>query len=97
MVGVGEVMTKQDLIRKMAEEAKITRAQAGEALNAFLDGVREGLEIDGSVTLVGFGTFKVKELGEREGRNPSTGEAISIPSRRVVRFAAGKNLKVSMN
>jgi DNA-binding protein HU-beta len=87
-------MTKAELIEKMAKDAKISKAAAGEALNSFMGNVTQALKKKNSkVTLVGFGTFKKVYRKTRKGRNPQTGEQIKIKGRNTVTFKAGKTLK----
>ena len=87
-------MTKAELIEKMAKDAKISKAAAGEALNSFMGNVTKALNKRNSkVTLVGFGTFKNVYRKTRKGRNPQTGEQIKIKGRNTVTFKAGKTLK----
>ena len=87
-------MTKAELIEKMAKDAKISKAAAGEALNSFMGNVTKALKKRNSkVTLVGFGTFKNVYRKTRKGRNPQTGEQIKIKGRNTVTFKAGKTLK----
>jgi nucleoid DNA-binding protein len=86
-------MTKAELISKMAASAKISKAAAGKALDAFLGGVKTSLKKEERVTLVGFGTFSVSKRKARKGRNPRTGKEIKIPARKVPKFTAGKAFK----
>ena len=87
-------MTKAELIEKMAKDAGISKAAAGNALNSFVDGVTKALKKkDGKITLIGFGTFSKVRRKTRKGRNPRTGEAIKIKARNAVKFKAGKKLK----
>ena len=86
-------MTKADLIEKMANDAGITKAAAGTALDSLITNVSKALKKkDGKVTLVGFGTFSKVRRKARKGRNPQTGEEIKIKARNVVKFKAGKKL-----
>jgi DNA-binding protein HU-beta len=85
-------MNKAELIAKIAEDAGITKTQANTALDSFVEAVAKTLNDGGKVTLVGFGTFSVSERTARNGRNPQTGEAITIQARKVARFKAGKEL-----
>ena len=96
-------MNKSELIDAMADTAGLTKDKAVAALNAFVKVVENTLsnsELDikeQNVTLVGFGTFSVKERAERKGRNPQTGEEILIKSARIPSFKAGKSLKDAVN
>ena len=89
-------MNKGDLIAKIATDAKISKAQAGEALESFLGAVTSTLKKGDKVTLVGFGTFSVSKRAARNGRNPQTGKAIKIAARKVARFKAGKELSAKV-
>ncbi len=86
-------MTKAELIEKIASTAKMTKADAGRALDATLEAIKGALKKGQKVTLVGFGTFSVSKRKARTGRNPQTGKAIKIPAMKVPRFTAGKALK----
>ncbi|AIT10211.1 transcriptional regulator HU subunit alpha [Candidatus Francisella endociliophora] len=86
-------MNKSELVSFMATEAGVTKGDALNLLDAFIDGVSSALKSGDSVTLVGFGTFQVKERSAREGRNPKTGETIKIAASKVPSFKAGKGLK----
>lgn len=90
-------MNKQDLIAKVAKDAGLTKVSAGAAVDSFLEGIAKSLKKDGSVTLVGFGTFKTSIRKARTGRNPQTGAAVKIPRRKVARFSAGKALRDRLN
>ena len=85
-------MNKGDLINKIADDAGLSKAQAGAALNAVLDSVTGTLKGGGKVTLVGFGTFSVSQRAARTGRNPQTGAEIQIKAKNVVKFKPGKEL-----
>lgn len=86
-------MTKAELTAKMAEKAGIARATAEKALNGLISAISQALAEDQKVTLVGFGSFDVASRAKREGRNPRTGQPITIPSSKAVRFKAGNKLK----
>jgi len=86
-------MTKADLVARMADDAGLTKGAAEKALNGFIAAVEDALTAGDKVTLVGFGTFEVAERAEREGRNPRTGETLTIPASKVVRFKPGNKLK----
>ncbi|MGL6022442.1 MAG: HU family DNA-binding protein [Chitinophagaceae bacterium] len=85
-------MNKGELIARIAENADITRKEATDALEAFTDAVAKTLKNDDKITLVGFGTFSKTERAARQGRNPRTGETITIDAKKTVRFKAGKEL-----
>ena len=85
-------MTKSELINTIAE-AGLTRKDAGIALDAALNAIGDKLAAGEDVSIVGFGSFTVKDRPEREGRNPSPGEKITIAASRSVGFKAGKALK----
>jgi DNA-binding protein HU-beta len=88
-------MNKGDLIDKMAKDAGVTKAAAGDALNAFMDAVKSTLQKGDKVTLVGFGTFSVSKRSARTGRNPQTGKEIKIAAKVVAKFKAGAELAAS--
>ena len=90
-------MNKGDLINKLAEDANLSKAQATEALNCVINSISETLKDGTKVSLLGFGTFMAAERKARMGRNPKTGEAISIPSKTVVKFKPGKELMSNLN
>lgn len=85
-------MNKAELITKIAEDAGISKRQAGAALGAFVEGVAKTLKKGNKLTLVGFGTFSVSKRAARKGRNPQTGETIKIKAKKVARFKASKDL-----
>ncbi|UHD15338.1 HU family DNA-binding protein [Thiocapsa bogorovii] len=86
-------MNKSELIEKMADAADISKAAAAKALDAFTDGVAGALKEGGTVSLIGFGTFAVKERAARTGRNPQTGATIEIKASKTPSFKAGKAFK----
>jgi DNA-binding protein HU-beta len=88
---------KSELIEAIAKTADISKATAGDALDATLSTIKVALKKEQSVTLVGFGTFKVSRRAARTGRNPRTGEAIEIKAAKVPKFSAGKALKDAVN
>lgn len=90
-------MNKGDLIQAIAEKADMTIAEAGRALNATLESIREGLQKGDTVSLVGFGSFAVNKRAARNGRNPRTGETMSIAARNQPSFKPGKGLKEAVN
>jgi DNA-binding protein HU-beta len=86
-------MNKSDLIELMAESAEISKASASKALDALTDGIAGALKSGDTVSLIGFGTFTVKERAARTGRNPQTGATIEIKASKTPSFKAGKALK----
>lgn len=90
-------MNKSDLIDAIADSAGISKASAGDALNGALAAIKDALKKNESVTLVGFGTFKVGNRAARTGRNPRTGAAIKIKAAKVPKFTPGKALKDAVN
>lgn len=90
-------MTKAELVEFIAEQADLTKADAGRALEAVMEGITSGLKKSGKVTLVGFGTFTAKKRDARTGRNPQTGETVKIEARVVSGFKAGSKLKDALN
>lgn len=90
-------MNKSELIDAIASEADISKASAGRALDSMINSITGALAKGDSVSLVGFGTFGVKERAARTGRNPQTGETIQIKAATVPGFKAGKALKDAVN
>ena len=86
-------MNKSDLIEKMAEAGDIPKATAGRVLDALTDEIALALKNGDTVSLIGFGTFSVKERAARTGRNPQTGATIEIAASKTPGFKAGKALK----
>ncbi|MBQ3142564.1 MAG: HU family DNA-binding protein [Bacilli bacterium] len=90
-------MSKTQLVEFIAAKAGLTKADAGRALDATLEGIQTGLKKEGKVALVGFGTFSAKKRAAREGINPLTKKAIKIPAKTVASFKAGSKLKDALN
>jgi DNA-binding protein HU-beta len=90
-------MNKTELIEAVAKDANITKADAGKAVGALTDAITSALKKGDSVTIIGFGTFKVSERAARTGRNPQTGKEIKIAARKAPGFTAGKALKDAVN
>ena len=86
-------MSKAELVEKIADQAKLTKVDAERALNAFITVVTASLKEGEDVALVGFGTFSIGDRAERQGRNPQTGDVITISAKKVVKFKPGKALK----
>jgi DNA-binding protein HU-beta len=90
-------MNKAELIDHIAEQAELPKASAARALDAMIGAIQMTLKNGGSVSLVGFGTFDTSKRAGRTGRNPRTGEAITIESATVPKFRPGKALKDALN
>ena len=90
-------MNKSELIDAMAKSAGLTKKDTEAALKAFVENVSIALEKGDDVSLIGFGTFSVGVRGERKGRNPKTGETITIAASKSPKFMAGKALKDKVN
>ncbi|RGG77073.1 MULTISPECIES: HU family DNA-binding protein [unclassified Clostridium] len=90
-------MNKTELVAAIAEKTELSKKDAEKALKAFTDVVAEELKKGEKVQLVGFGTFEVAEREAREGRNPRTGETMTIAASKSPKFKAGKALKDSLN
>ncbi len=86
-------MNKAELVGLVADQAGLSKADAGKAVEAVLGGITSALAGGDSVSLVGFGTFSVAERGPRTARNPRTGETIDVPASKAPKFKAGKALK----
>ena len=90
-------MNKSELVDAIADASDISKSSASRALDAAVDAVTAALKNGDSVSLVGFGTFSVKQRAARKGRNPRTGEEIQIAAATVPGFKAGKGLKDAVN
>jgi DNA-binding protein HU-beta len=90
-------MNKAELIEAIASGSKLTKADSGRALDAFLEATSKALKKGDKLTLVGFGTFSVTKRPARVGRNPKTGKAIKIAAKKVAKFKAGAALAKIVN
>ena len=90
-------MNKTELIAAVAQKAELSKKDAEKAVAAVFGGIEEALKAGEKVQLIGFGTFEVRERAAKEGRNPRTGETMTIPASKVPAFKAGKALKDSLN
>lgn len=90
-------MNKSELINAIAASADLSKAAAGRALDAATDAITAALKKGDTVTLIGFGTFKVTKRAARTGRNPRTGAELKIAARKAPAFSAGKALKDAVN
>jgi len=87
------IMTRVEIIEKMAKDAGVSKAAAQKALDSFIDSIKKTLKKGNKVTLIGFGTFSVGKRAARKGRNPQTGEVIKIKASKAPKFKAGKAFK----
>jgi len=90
-------MNKSELIEAVAGSADLSKADAGRAVDAVLNNITDALKGGDQVTIVGFGTFTVRERAARTGRDPRTGKSIKIKASKVASFKAGKGLKDAVN
>ena len=90
-------MNRTELVAAMAEKTQLSKKDAEAALKAFVDVVSEEMKKGEKVQLVGFGTFEVSERAAREGRNPQTGETMTIAASKTPKFKAGKASKDLVN
>ncbi|HEY4582284.1 MAG TPA: HU family DNA-binding protein [Lysobacter sp.] len=90
-------MNKADFVAAIADAAELSRAEAANAVDAMVSVITKTLKKGENVTLVGFGTFEVRERAARQGRNPKTGETIKIAASKNPSFKAGKALKDAVN
>ena len=90
-------MNKSELINAMAQQSGLTKVEAGQALNGLIKTIESTLQAGDSLVLVGFGTFYVKDRAERKGRNPLTGQEITISAAKTPAFKPGKGLKDAVN
>jgi DNA-binding protein HU-beta len=88
-------MTKAEIVAKVAQEIKISKAAAAKALAVITGSVTQAIQKGGKVTLIGFGTFSVVARKARKGRNPQTGKEIKIAAKKVPKFTAGAALKAA--
>ncbi len=86
-------MNKRELVAHVADQAQITKKQAAEAVEAILSGISNSIKKGDKVSLVGFGTFSVKERAARKGIVPGTGKRMNFPAKKVPHFKPGKGLK----
>ena len=90
-------MNRSELVAKIAEKAEFSKKDAEKAVSAFVDSITEALVSGDKVQLMGFGSFEVRKREERSGRDPRSGETITIPACNSPAFKAGKALKDAVN
>lgn len=86
-------MNKKELVEQISRSGNMSRAAARRALDRVIANMAEAMSKGDKVTLSGFGSFRVMDRAEQEGRNPQTGERITIPARRVIKFRPAERLK----
>ncbi len=86
-------MTKNELVRDLAEDFELPRKRVGEMVEAMLDKMTEVLKTGDKVQLTPFGQFRIRDRAARMARNPQTGEPVKVPAKRVLKFVPGKTLK----
>ena len=90
-------MNKNDLVSAVADNAGMSKADAGKAVDGVFDAITGALQSGGEVRVVGFGTFSVANRKATTGRNPRTGEAVNVAAKRVPYFKTGKQLREKLN
>ena len=90
---MADKLSKQDVINSVADATGLTKKEAGDAVDAVVNTIKNALAEGNSVGLIGFGSFEVKNRAARTGRNPQTGAELDIPEKKVPSFKAGKELK----
>lgn len=90
-------MNKAELIEAIAASSKLSKADAGRALDATIENIAKSLRKNDKVSLVGFGTFSVAKRAARIGRNPATGTSVKIGAKKVAKFKAGLDLSKAVN
>ena len=90
---MADKLSKQDVINSVADATGLTKKEAGDAVDAVVNTIKNALAEGNSVGLIGFGSFEVKTRAARTGRNPQTGAELEIPEKKVPAFKAGKELK----
>ena len=86
-------MTKSEMAEKLAEKINVKKQQAEEIINIFANSIMEALAKGDKVEIRGFGSFRVRERAEKEGRNPKTGEKVIVPAKKVPFFKTGKDFR----
>lgn len=90
-------MNKTELVSSIALKSGLSKADAKKALDATIEAIADALKADEKIALIGFGTFAAPVRPERQAKNPRTGEVITVPAKKVVKFKAGKELEDSIN
>lgn len=90
-------MNKAELIEAIANDSKLSKADAGRALDSAIAAISKSLKKGDKVALVGFGTFSTTKRAARTGRNPQTGKTIQIKAKKVAKFKAGSDLAATVN
>lgn len=94
---MGKVVTKADLVGKVAKEADLSKAKTEKAVNAVMKNIKDALAAGNDVTLVGFGSFTTAKRAARTGRHPQTGKKLKIPAKVIPKFRPGKGLREAVS
>jgi len=89
-------MTKADLVEQVAKQADIPRKQADQVVQVILESITNALQSGEKVELRGFGSFRIRQRGERVGRNPKTGAKVQVPPKKIPYFKPGKHLRETL-
>lgn len=92
-----DAMTKAELVEEVAGMTQLTKKHAEIIVNTVLECIVDSLRVGSKIELRGFGSFRVRDRGARIGRNPKTGDKVSVPAKRIPYFKPGKDLKVLLN
>jgi DNA-binding protein HU-beta len=87
-------MTKAEMSVKLADAAGLSKAEASRMIDHFTEVIAQAMARGEKITLAGFGTFSVAQRAQREGRNPKTGDKITIPASKIVKFKPGSRLRL---
>ena len=90
-------MNKSQLIKSVAEKSELSQKQVAEAMSLIEDTIVENLKVGEKVQMSGFGTFEVRARAERKGRNPKTGEVVTVPACKYLAFVPAKAIKDTLN
>lgn len=96
-MAISDGMTKADLVERVASAAHLSKRQAELVVQVFFETIVDSLHAGRKVELRGFGSFRIRQRGERLGRNPKTGERVEVPSKRIPYFKPGKELRAILN
>ncbi len=90
-------MNKNELLTAIAEKTKLTKVDSKKFLDAYVEAITKALKAEDTIQLIGFGSFSVRKRPQNKGRNPRTGEEITIKAAKIAKFTMGKQLKEEIN